>query len=237
MIVRWLDSSDWRPKRTKGSSRKDCENHPDTEYGQHASPNEEVLGEYGEARDKQVWLRKGLVLGKRAYQQQCLVGQDNFLGRDEVSGYFDKNGYHALARYVGSGTACAMDTADTAKSAKTRLQQSEGMSYAEFSYPLMQAWDWWMLFKQRDIQLQIGGADQFGNIVAGIEGVDSVADQLVDKEIEPTKFGPLAKKFGLTVPLLTTASGEKFGKSAGNAIWLDPEMTPIFEQYQVSILE
>ncbi|KAI4149805.1 MAG: hypothetical protein LQ340_004427 [Diploschistes diacapsis] len=144
--------------------------------------------------------------------------------------WWGKTTFLDVMRYLGTSTR--MGTMLSRDTAKTRLQQSEGMSYAEFSYPLMQAWDWWMLFKQRDIQLQIGGADQFGNIVAGIEGVDSVADQLVDKEIEPTKFGPLAKKFGLTVPLLTTASGEKFGKSAGNAIWLDPEMTPIFEQYQ-----
>ena len=113
------------------------------------------------------------------------------------------------------------------------MEKGDGMSYAEFSYPLMQAWDWWQLFKQRDIQLQIGGADQFGNIVAGIEGVNCVANQLIDGTVEKTKVGPLAKRFGLTVPLLTTASGEKYGKSAGNAIWLDPQLTSIFEQYQV----
>ena len=109
------------------------------------------------------------------------------------------------------------------------------MSFAEFSYPLMQAWDWWILFKQRNIQLQIGGADQFGNIVAGIEGVDHIAGQLIDGSVEKYKIGPLARRFGLTVPLLTTSSGEKFGKSAGNAIWLDPDMTSIFEQYQASL--
>ena len=106
------------------------------------------------------------------------------------------------------------------------------MSFAEFSYPLMQAWDWWQLFDQRDVQLQIGGSDQYGNIITGIEGVEHVANQRLDP-IEKTKFGPLAKRFGLTIPLITTASGEKFGKSAGNAVWLDPELTPIFEQYQV----
>lgn len=110
------------------------------------------------------------------------------------------------------------------------------MSFAEFAYPLMQGWDWWQLFKQRDIQLQIGGSDQFGNIVAGIDAVDHIVPQLIDPKVETTKVGPLARRFGLTVPLLTTSTGEKFGKSAGNAVWLDPEMTSIFEQYQVVIL-
>ena len=108
------------------------------------------------------------------------------------------------------------------------------MSFAEFTYPLMQAWDWWKLFQQRDIQLQIGGADQYGNIVAGIDAVDYAAEQLIDPTIETYKTGPLAKRFGLTVPLLTTSTGEKYGKSMGNAVFLDPEIIPIFEQYQVS---
>lgn len=116
------------------------------------------------------------------------------------------------------------------------------MSFAEFSYPLVQAWDWWQLF-QKGVQIQIGGADQFGNILAGAEAVKQIAkesheyqqslrqSQLLDEE---NGIKVTSDPVGFTVPLLTTASGEKFGKSAGNAVWLDPEMTSIFDLYQVS---
>lgn len=124
------------------------------------------------------------------------------------------------------------------------------MSLSEFTYPLLQAWDWWELFK-KGAQLQIGGADQFGNILTGVEAIK------VMKKVEPVHFendhhhqghvghtftASLSKSpkdgrninepFGLTVPLLTTSAGVKFGKSAGNAIWLDQEMTSTFDLYQ-----
>ena len=127
------------------------------------------------------------------------------------------------------------------------------MSFAEFTYPIMQAWDWWELY-QTGTQLQIGGSDQFGNILAGAEavkhmaqhdptwlnssqrvnnhttGVEAALPTALQKVIPPAKIDPM----GFTVPLLTTAAGDKFGKSAGNAIWLDKELTSTFELYQVS---
>lgn len=124
------------------------------------------------------------------------------------------------------------------------------MSFSEFSYPLMQAWDWWELFK-KGVQLQIGGADQFGNILAGVDAVKAM------KKIEPVNFesdahllghvsnaftaslskspkegGNMNDPIGFTVPLLTDSAGVKFGKSAGNAIWLDADMTSTFDLYQ-----
>lgn len=82
--------------------------------------------------------------------------------------------------------------------------------------------------------MQIGGADQFGNIISGMEALShlrknqaTIAPQLAP-EYKDRKF------FGLTVPLLTTSAGEKFGKSAGNAIWLDEDRTSPMELYQVS---
>lgn len=125
---------------------------------------------------------------------------------------------------------------------KTRLEKGDGMSFAEFSYPLVQAWDWWHLF-QRGVQLQIGGGDQFGNILAGAEAVKMIAKESQDYQAAARQAKTIDGKYGVdvtsdplgfTVPLLTTSSGEKFGKSAGNAIWLDPQMTSIFELYQVS---
>ena len=118
------------------------------------------------------------------------------------------------------------------------------MSFAEFSYPLVQAWDWWCLFK-KGVQLQIGGSDQFGNILAGAETIKTISKQDFEfqQELEKNRkaekaAGTLTSNdpFGFTVPLLTTASGEKFGKSAGNAVWLDASMTSPFELYQVSFL-
>lgn len=118
---------------------------------------------------------------------------------------------------------------------KNRLSKGDGMSYAEFSYPLFQGWDWWHLF-QTGTQVQIGGADQFGNILAGAEAVKKIMqrDQAFhQKYIEDLK-GTTATgdPLGFTVPLLTTSSGEKFGKSAGNAIWIDRQLTSSFELYQ-----
>lgn len=118
------------------------------------------------------------------------------------------------------------------------------MSFAEFSYPLVQSWDWWHLY-QRGVQVQIGGADQFGNILAGVESVKSIAkndheyqsekgrNEALDKQL---RGGATDDPYGFTVPLLTTATGEKFGKSAGNAVWLDAGMTTPFQLYQVSRL-
>jgi len=94
-----------------------------------------------------------------------------------------------------------------------------GISFTEFSYQILQSMDYLHLYNHHDIQLQVGGADQWGNITAGLE--------LIRK-----KVGPESKAFGLTIPLMLKADGTKFGKTAGGAIWLDPEMTTPYEFYQ-----
>jgi tyrosyl-tRNA synthetase len=111
------------------------------------------------------------------------------------------------------------------------MKNGDGMSFAEFSYPLLQAWDWWHMYKHNGVQMQIGGSDQYGNITAGIDAIQYISathpNPLVREEAA-TRGAP----FGFTVPLLTTSSGQKFGKSAGNAIWLDLEQTTSFELYK-----
>ena len=110
-----------------------------------------------------------------------------------------------------------------------------GMSMAEFFYPVMQAWDWWHLYQTLDVQVQIGGSDQFGNILAGVDAINYVRNNHYDLNIRQqtsTSKSFYKMPIGFTVPLLTTASGEKFGKSAGNAIWLDTQMTSAFDLYQ-----
>ena len=94
-----------------------------------------------------------------------------------------------------------------------------GISFTEFSYQILQSLDYLHLYKNEDVQLQIGGSDQWGNITSGLD--------LIRK-----KEGPEAKAFGLTIPLMLKADGTKFGKTAGGAIWLDPNKTTPFEFYQ-----
>jgi tyrosyl-tRNA synthetase len=142
-----------------------------------------------------------------------------------------------MGRHVRLGPMLGRD------SVKNRLENGDGMSFAEFSYPLIQGWDWWELY-QKGTQVQIGGADQFGNILAGADAVKATAkhdydwnarlDQDLRSAQERAKVEVTEDPMGFTVPLLTTASGEKFGKSAGNAVWLDAGLTSVFELYQVS---
>lgn len=94
-----------------------------------------------------------------------------------------------------------------------------GISFTEFSYQILQSIDYLHLFRNEDVQLQIGGSDQWGNITSGLD--------LIRR-----KEGPEAKAFGLTIPLMLKADGTKFGKTAGGAIWLDPNKTTPFEFYQ-----
>ncbi|WP_223069083.1 tyrosine--tRNA ligase [Paenibacillus caui] len=94
-----------------------------------------------------------------------------------------------------------------------------GISFTEFSYQILQSIDYLHLYQHEDVQLQIGGSDQWGNITSGLD--------LIRK-----KEGNEAKAFGLTIPLMLKADGTKFGKTAGGAVWLDPNKTTPFEFYQ-----
>lgn len=94
-----------------------------------------------------------------------------------------------------------------------------GISFTEFSYQILQSIDFLQLFRKEDVQVQIGGADQWGNITAGLELIRKVE-------------GAEACAYGLTIPLMLKSDGTKFGKSAGGAVWLDPEKTTPYEFYQ-----
>lgn len=125
---------------------------------------------------------------------------------------------------------------------KNKMEKGDGMSFAEFSYPLLQGWDWWHMYSNNDVQLQVGGSDQYGNIIAGMDAIKHIA-QISPESLEGKGLLDASGKLkndvlpmGITVPLLTTASGEKFGKSAGNAIWLDKNLTSPFDLYGVSHL-
>lgn len=97
--------------------------------------------------------------------------------------------------------------------------EGEGMSFTEFTYQLVQAYDFLHLYETVGCKLQLGGADQWGNITAGIDTIRKM-------------HGSDAKAYGLTIPLMLKSDGTKFGKTAGGAVWLDPEKTSPFEFYQ-----
>src|SRR5690348_6161897 len=104
------------------------------------------------------------------------------------------------------------------ESVRARMEDREaGISYTEFSYMLLQAFDFYELRRQFNCELQIGGSDQWGNITAGID--------LARKKLA-------AHVFGLTLPLITKADGSKFGKTVAGAVWLDPQKTSVYRFYQ-----
>ena len=104
-------------------------------------------------------------------------------------------------------------------SVKKRLSRdsSEGMSFTEFSYQLLQGYDFLYLFEHNNVTLQLGGADQWGNITTGVEMIRKVLDR---------------QAFALTCPLITKADGGKFGKTEKGNIWLDPQRTSPYQFYQ-----
>ncbi|HXA44694.1 MAG TPA: tyrosine--tRNA ligase, partial [Candidatus Angelobacter sp.] len=104
------------------------------------------------------------------------------------------------------------------ESVRARMEDREvGISYTEFSYMLLQAFDFMVLARDQQCELQIGGSDQWGNITVGIE----LTRKKLGKQV-----------FGLTLPLITNADGSKFGKSVAGAIWLDPQRTSVYKFYQ-----
>jgi tyrosyl-tRNA synthetase len=100
---------------------------------------------------------------------------------------------------------------------KRRLESEEGISFTEFSYPLLQAYDYLVLHDRHGCTLQMGGSDQWGNIVAGIDLIRRLRG---------------ARAHGLVFPLVTTAAGVKFGKTEAGAVWLDAKLTSPYRFYQ-----
>ncbi|EPE06221.1 tyrosyl-trna synthetase [Ophiostoma piceae UAMH 11346] len=116
-------------------------------------------------------------------------------------------------------------------SVKRKMTEGDGVSFAEFTYPLLQAWDWWHMYFTQGIQVQIGGSDQYGNIVTGADSFKIIRGTEPDPAKKLPQRGYIDDPVGFTVPLLTDSAGNKFGKSAGNAIWMDKFDTPVFECY------
>jgi len=130
--------------------------------------------------------------------------------------WLDKLGYVEFLRDYG--TQFTINRMLTFESVKLRLSREEPMTFLEFNYMLMQAFDYHELYGRYGCTLQMGGSDQWGNIVNGVE-LCRRKDQ--------------AQVFGLTTPLLATASGQKMGKSLGGAVWLNADMMSPYDYWQM----
>ena len=129
--------------------------------------------------------------------------------------WLTKLNYISFLRDIGSHfTINKMLTFD---SVKLRLEREQSLSYMEFNYMILQAYDFYQLFKTKNCILQIGGSDQWGNIVNGVD--------LIRRKLQK-------ESFGLTSPLITLASGAKMGKSEKGAIWLNEELFSPYEYWQ-----
>lgn len=132
------------------------------------------------------------------------------------AGWFSGMGFLEFLRDVGKHFSVNMMLAKD--SVRSRLEDREhGISYTEFSYMLVQAFDFLWLYDHEGCRLQIGGSDQWGNMTAGIELIRRLRQ---------------GEAFALTVPLITTAAGQKFGKTEKGAVWLDAQRTSPYEFFQ-----
>jgi len=129
--------------------------------------------------------------------------------------WLTKLGYISFLRDVGRHFS--VNRMIKAESCKIRLDSEDGLSFIEFNYMVLQAYDFLELYRSQGCRLQMGGSDQWGNIVAGVELIRRMQQQTA---------------FGVTFPLITTSSGEKMGKTAKGAVWLDPERTSPYDYYQ-----
>ena len=103
------------------------------------------------------------------------------------------------------------------ESVKLRLEREQSLSYMEFNYMILQAYDFYQLFKKQNCILQIGGSDQWGNIVNGVELIKRYSNN---------------HTYGLTTPLITLASGAKMGKTENGAVWLDEKYLSAYDYWQ-----
>lgn len=149
------------------------------------------------------------------HQMEKLFGQD---GSFEIVNNYDWLSKLSLLDFLRDyGKLFNINTMIRKEIVASRLEA--GISFTEFTYQILQGIDFLHLFRHNDVQIQLGGADQWGNITSGIDLIHKIE-------------GSDAQAFGMTIPLLLKADGTKFGKSEGGNVWLDPEKTTPYEFYQ-----
>jgi len=129
--------------------------------------------------------------------------------------WLDKLGYIQLLREVG--IHFSINRMLSFDSVKSRLDRDQGLTFLEFNYSILQSYDFRELWRSHGVTLQMGGSDQWGNIVSGVDLVRRTDAKQV---------------FGLTTPLITTSSGAKMGKTAQGAVWLTADRLPVFDYWQ-----
>lgn len=156
---------------------------------------------------------------KRCFQQSNTEDSSvsNFKLVNNLDWYQSMN---LLAFFRDIGKHFRISSMLSKESVQSRLESIEGISYTEFSYQIFQAYDFFHLYKHEQCNIQLGGSDQFGNITAGTDLIGKI-------------LGSNHVALGITIPLLTTSSGKKIGKSEGNTtIWLSEEKTSPYDFYQ-----
>ena len=170
--------------------------------------------------EARVLLDDARITANMAGIRRCI---EPFVRFDEADGalmldnaaWLDRLGYIELLREVGPHFSISrMLSFD---SVRTRLEREQGLTFLEFNYSILQSYDFRELFRRQGVVLQVGGSDQWGNIVSGVELVRRTDARTV---------------FGLTTPLITTASGAKMGKTAAGAVWLSAARLAPYEYWQ-----
>jgi len=168
---------------------------------------EEVLAHNIEGIKKQ--LAKFLDFESTAPNRAELVNNYDWMKNFSFLSFIRDIGKHITVNY--------MMAKDSVKKRFDPNENTDGMSFTEFSYQLLQGYDFLHLYREKQLTLQMGGSDQWGNITTGTELIRRIAG---------------GKAFALTCPLITKADGTKFGKSEGGNVWLDPEKTSPYKFYQ-----
>ena len=168
---------------------------------------EEVLAHNIKGIQKQ--LAKFLDFESEAPNRAELVNNYDWMKEFSFLSFIRDIGKHITVNY--------MMAKDSVKKRFDPNENTDGMSFTEFSYQLLQGYDFLYLYRQKGLTLQMGGSDQWGNITTGTELIRRIAG---------------GKAYALTCPLITKADGTKFGKSEGGNVWLDPEKTSPYKFYQ-----
>lgn len=168
---------------------------------------DEILAKYIAGIKKQ--LSKFLDFESKAENAAEMVNNYDWMKDYSFLSFIRDIGKHITVNY--------MMAKDSVKKRFDPTENTEGMSFTEFSYQLLQGYDFLHLYQEKGITLQMGGSDQWGNITTGNELIRRIAG---------------GKTYAMTCPLITKADGTKFGKSEGGNIWLDPEKTSPYKFYQ-----
>jgi len=222
MILRWLQKCGHRPLVLMGGATTKIGDPTFKDKSRPALSDEEIA--LNMAGIQQIF-DKFLQFGNAPPEAQMLNNAD----------WLDKLNYMQLLRDVGRHFS--INRMLTMDSVKLRIDRHQHMSFLEFNYMIFQGYDFVELNRSFNCRLQIGGSDQWGNIISGVGLHESILNeaqggQLGETTAKDTAWHEKHGVFGLTTPLITTSSGAKMGKTAGGAVWLNGDMLSPFDYWQ-----